>query len=804
MTSKVEVSCQLAAFYLLGNNTYTCSDIFNFLYVPSAVRCLKALQEGTPIYTLPTDIHNENELENENVLLDNSNGTLKMSYQYLDYAYRGAELSCLSLYEYVSLISIDTKITNNSCKTSSRGRPRNQSFDFHVLHPFYDSKLQKIRSKFTTPILTATPPTLNSSESKIAEFYLSVFFPWSIETIPNFDYGRFQHILSSYQTSNCLIKKSIYYTVKRLLAPSKSNTTNDNLLRQFRYQDSQIWTDCRTESNTRTDLQTSDDDIDNVLPLITAINPEDKKTDEYLTNQLNSLLTIFSSISETNRLPEIVYFTITKEVDLNLINAIIDYEIISTSNGYAKFAVPEPNREQKMILNDLFNTSTNLNVLIHGPPGSGKTFLAKHISNFFNGRAFFCAPTGCAASLLPCGRTIHNLFQLSPYNLTSELSNESLLRLRSRFSNTDAIIIDEISMLTALQLFMINLRLQEINGNSLPFGGLHIILLGDFLQLPPTHGLPLYKNTSCCQTQHELTGIMLYQQFSVYNLSSLERCKDTNLAKIIIDFRNTYRFPLKLFSMIGKLNKDEVIKDQTWWQATHIVASNKERLRINFFFLNCYAARNNLTIYKWRLCKEGLQDNHSVYQYFVIGAPIALTDNINPILGLANGSEASLHSFILDGKIINYTNSSGYKTLLIDMPSSVIIFNKNKPNEYSLCNSTCLLPIGLSRRDITIMDNCKKSVKAFPYDLGFCYTFYKAQGKTLPKVILHLDKRPGKSLSHVTLQGLYVSLTRIRYLKDIAYLGSDVKYLFQQNIDATLQQYLNDNMTSSAVKRKRK
>lgn len=46
--------------------------------------------------------------------------------------------------------------------------------------------------------------------------------------------------------------------------------------------------------------------------------------------------------------------------------------------------------------------------------------------------------------------------------------------------------------------------------------------------------------------------------------------------------------------------------------------------------------------------------------------------------------------------------------------------------------------------------------------LMFAITFHKSQGQTLSRVVLHLHKRPGRSLKNLTIQGLYVALSRVR------------------------------------------
>ena len=61
------------------------------------------------------------------------------------------------------------------------------------------------------------------------------------------------------------------------------------------------------------------------------------------------------------------------------------------------------------------------------------------------------------------------------------------LSLKNKFSEVKAIIMDEISMVSNDLLFHIHPRLLETFGppNNTPFAGVSIIVVGDFLQLPP-------------------------------------------------------------------------------------------------------------------------------------------------------------------------------------------------------------------------------------------------------------------------------------------------------------------------------
>ena len=139
------------------------------------------------------------------------------------------------------------------------------------------------------------------------------------------------------------------------------------------------------------------------------------------------------------------------------------------------------------------NFDKQLLLFIHGGPGVGKTWTINEFKSKLShaNEKFLCtAYTGAAASLLAGGETIHSLFQI-PVGKNVEsivedsLSDTSLRHLHWKFRNCRFIIIDEISMVGSSLFYIINARMQQVMGNNMPFGGINIVVLGDFFQIIP-------------------------------------------------------------------------------------------------------------------------------------------------------------------------------------------------------------------------------------------------------------------------------------------------------------------------------
>ena len=137
---------------------------------------------------------------------------------------------------------------------------------------------------------------------------------------------------------------------------------------------------------------------------------------------------------------------------------------------------------------------TGTNVFLTGEPGSGKTHLVNQYVAYLRRRKIepaITAATGIAATHIS-GMTIHSWSgigirnKLDKYDLDRITSIERVVR---RIENANILIIDEISMLSADTLSMVDAVCREVRRSlERPFGGLQVIFVGDFFQLPPVTG----------------------------------------------------------------------------------------------------------------------------------------------------------------------------------------------------------------------------------------------------------------------------------------------------------------------------
>ncbi|MHA3054462.1 helicase [Acinetobacter sp. ANC 4633] len=130
------------------------------------------------------------------------------------------------------------------------------------------------------------------------------------------------------------------------------------------------------------------------------------------------------------------------------------------------------------------------NVFLTGSAGAGKTYTLNQYIQYLKIRKVpvaITASTGIAATHMN-GMTIHTWAGIG---IKDALSDDDLKRMKERkylkehLENTQVLIIDEISMLHAKQLNLVNQVLKYFKESDEAFGGIQVVVAGDFFQLPP-------------------------------------------------------------------------------------------------------------------------------------------------------------------------------------------------------------------------------------------------------------------------------------------------------------------------------
>ena len=166
--------------------------------------------------------------------------------------------------------------------------------------------------------------------------------------------------------------------------------------------------------------------------------------------------------------------------------------------------------------------SEQLCMYLGGMGGTGKSQMIKALSWFFEIRHeahwfIIVAPTGTAAALLE-GSTYHSMF-----GINDRMSLTKVGHIKSKLSGVEYEFFDEVSMLSARDLYKINAQLAKVfDISDIPFGGRNMGFSGDFAQLPPAvdgEHVSLYSRTigsiaTDKKSQEEAIGKALWHQIT--------------------------------------------------------------------------------------------------------------------------------------------------------------------------------------------------------------------------------------------------------------------------------------------------
>lgn len=208
--------------------------------------------------------------------------------------------------------------------------------------------------------------------------------------------------------------------------------------------------------------------------------------------------------------------------------------------------------EQRLVFNIVANHSNEsalgnnpkpLRLLIQGTAGTGKTATILALRKLLGNKLHASATTGSAGVIISAG-TIHTLVKLpNNYRQRKDLNGKTLQRLQDAWEGPEQIprtylIVDEISMMGRTNFYWLDRRLRQITGKNESFGGISVILSGDFGQLAPVKDSCLFDTPLASDDQHRIFASILFSEFrDVVILKQNFRCQDPEFVELLLRLR---------------------------------------------------------------------------------------------------------------------------------------------------------------------------------------------------------------------------------------------------------------------------
>uniref|UniRef100_A0A8R1HMM7 ATP-dependent DNA helicase PIF1 n=1 Tax=Caenorhabditis japonica TaxID=281687 RepID=A0A8R1HMM7_CAEJA len=385
--------------------------------------------------------------------------------------------------------------------------------------------------------------------------------------------------------------------------------------------------------------------------------------------------------------------------------------------------------EQKNVVRSVINTKKS--IFFTGSAGTGKSVILRRIIEMLPATStYVTAATGVAASQIG-GITLHGFCGFLPQSSSAEQCVQQVLnqnQMVRQWKRCAHLIIDEISMVDSEFFEKLEYVARCVRNNSLPFGGIQLIITGDFLQLPP---VSKEEPVFCFESQAWYRCIQ-----KTIVLNNVKRQDDDVFVKIL----NKVRVGICDFKSADLLKQSAKHQFPPNVIPTRLCTHSDDAERIN---------RRNLLNTKGDEKTFHAHDDDNFDSSFrtlavkkltlKVGSQVMLIKNIDVNKGLCNGSRGYVEKFSDNGNPLVRFVSQKHTSIEIRRSK----FSVRIPG----CDTTAI------RRQL-------------PLQLAWAISIHKSQGLTLDCAEISLER--------VFADGqAYVALSRARSLSSIRILEFD-------------------------------
>ena len=392
----------------------------------------------------------------------------------------------------------------------------------------------------------------------------------------------------------------------------------------------------------------------------------------------------------------------------------------------------------------LLDILDNNNVFLSGGAGVGKSYLTTKVIANMQAKDKNVVPLGSTgiSAVNIGGYTLHSFFifglakSLEELKTSDKKSRSRITELKKILKNTDLIIIDEISMVSARLMDMIFYRLNSLNYNG------KLMAVGDFYQLPPvtktkSNNEQLFKD----EIYAFESSAWLRFDFESIILKDVKRTSDYEFIDILAKIREG-DCSLDVKTYLTKLLDNSLPKEiePTYLFGKNIQADSMNREKLSkldgqeaLYFWNSV---NHKNVHEKRL--ETWSKSLPVLDclHIKIGAPVIFTVN-------------------QWGKYVN-----GQRGVIVDMDEEEITVRSNGRN------------IVISQHDFemtelnsdTLEPEVVATISQYPIKLAYAITIHKSQGMSLESLVCNLDNLFAPSQLYVAIsRAIEPKLLKVEY-----------------------------------------
>lgn len=391
-------------------------------------------------------------------------------------------------------------------------------------------------------------------------------------------------------------------------------------------------------------------------------------------------------------------------------------------------------------------------VFLTGAAGTGKTFVLNKYLNYLKSHSIYpaiTASTGIAATHIG-GQTIHSWGGIGIYEKLDRWTLDKLEqneKLYKKYSEVKVLVIDEISMLHASRLDMINTLFKKFRKSSLPFGGIQIIFCGDFFQLPPV--VKRFNTEEIIDDSREFAyNSLAWKELNpvICYLEENYRQEDESLTKIL----NDIRFERNIENVFEILNNKV-----SGFEREIDINTNEENFEKDILKLYTHNIDvDNININKYISLASKEEYSYEMQSSGKKNLIEALKNNcLAPeILNLKIGTKVI---FVKNDKNKEYQNGTLGEVIDFDITNMPIVksFSGKEIN------------VSLETWQHTNDDGkIMAEISQIPLRYAWAITIHKSQGMTLDTASIDLSKAFGSGMG-------YVALSRVRKFENIKLIG---------------------------------